>query len=82
MLKALAGPYAHLGVRFIPTGGVNGTNLTSYLVLDAVAAVGGTWIATKVDLAGGKWSEIRDRCKRAVEIVAQVRGERSREVLG
>jgi 2-dehydro-3-deoxyphosphogluconate aldolase/(4S)-4-hydroxy-2-oxoglutarate aldolase len=74
MLKALAAPYSHLGVRFIPTGGVNLDNLAAYLALDCVAAVGGTWIAKKEDLAAGNWAEIRDRCKKAVEIVAQVCG--------
>jgi 2-dehydro-3-deoxyphosphogluconate aldolase / (4S)-4-hydroxy-2-oxoglutarate aldolase len=74
MLKALAAPYAHLGVRFVPTGGVNMSNLAAYLALDCVAAVGGTWIAKKEDLAAGNWAEIRDRCKKAADIVAQVRG--------
>ena len=74
MLKALAAPYGHLGVRFVPTGGVNINNLAAYLAIDAVAAVGGTWLAKKEDLAAGNWAEIRDRCKKAVDIVAQVRG--------
>jgi 2-dehydro-3-deoxyphosphogluconate aldolase / (4S)-4-hydroxy-2-oxoglutarate aldolase len=74
MLKALAAPYAHLGVRFVPTGGVNMNNLAAYLAIDCVAAVGGTWIAKKEDLAAGNWAEIRDRCKKAADIVAQVRG--------
>jgi 2-dehydro-3-deoxyphosphogluconate aldolase / (4S)-4-hydroxy-2-oxoglutarate aldolase len=76
MLKALAAPYRHLGVRFVPTGGVSMANLASYLALDAVAAVGGTWIATKADLAEGRWQDIGDRCKRAVEIVAKARSAR------
>jgi 2-dehydro-3-deoxyphosphogluconate aldolase / (4S)-4-hydroxy-2-oxoglutarate aldolase len=74
MVKALAAPYGHLGLRFMPTGGVNATNLASYLSIGAVMAVGGTWIAKKEDLAEGRWTEIRDRCKKAVEIVAAARG--------
>jgi 2-dehydro-3-deoxyphosphogluconate aldolase / (4S)-4-hydroxy-2-oxoglutarate aldolase len=74
MIKALIAPYGHLGVRFVPTGGVNVNNLATYLAIDAVAAVGGTWIAKKEDLAQGKWAEISERCKRAVEVVAKVRG--------
>jgi len=73
MIKALASPYKHLGVRFIPTGGVNLRNLTSYLTLDAVVAVGGTWIATKQDMAAGNWQAITDRCKEVVEVVTKVR---------
>ena len=74
MLKALAGPYAHTGVKFVPTGGVNAENLESYLSLDVVAAVGGTWIAKKDDLAEGNWKEITQRCKAVQELVSKLRG--------
>lgn len=75
MLEALSAPYKHAGIRFMPTGGVNTTNLESYLKLETVAAVGGTWIAKKEDLVNGKWDDIRSRCKAALEIVAKVRGK-------
>src|SRR5438309_119488 len=39
-----------------------------------VAAVGGTWIARKVDLAAGRWDEISQRCRAARETVARMRG--------
>ena len=74
MIEALSAPYQHAGVRFIPAGGVNTGNLESYLKLNTVAAVGGTWIAKKEDLAAGKWDDIHRRCKAALEIVANVRG--------
>jgi 2-dehydro-3-deoxyphosphogluconate aldolase/(4S)-4-hydroxy-2-oxoglutarate aldolase len=73
MLKALIAPYGHTGVRFMPTGGISEKNLDAYLAVEAVAAVGGTWIAKKEDLAAGRWTEIRDRCRKAVEIVARHR---------
>jgi len=41
MLEALAAPYHHTGVRFLPTGGVNPSNLETYLRIPSVAAVGG-----------------------------------------
>ena len=74
MLKSIAAPYLHLGLRFMPTGGVSTENLASYLEYPPIVAAGGTWIAKPDDLAAGRWDEIRDRCKRACEIVAQVRG--------
>ncbi len=77
MLKALSAPYKHTGVRFVPTGGVNTGNLESYLSVDTVAAVGGTWIATKDDIAAGRWAEISQRCRDAAETVRRVRGLRS-----
>ena len=76
MIEALSAPYKHAGVRFMPTGGVNPSNLESYLKIGTVAAVGGTWIAKAEDLAKGNWEEIRNRCKAALEIVAKARAKR------
>lgn len=73
MIEALSAPYRHTGVRFMPTGGVTPANLESYLKLDTVATVGGTWIAKKDDLLAGKWEDIRNRCNAALEIVAKAR---------
>jgi len=73
MLEALSAPYRHTGVRFLPTGGVNPGNLEAYLKLDTVAAVGGTWLAKKEDLAGAKWEDIRNCCASVVKTVAQAR---------
>lgn len=73
MLKALSGPYAHTGVKFVPTGGVSADNLKSYLELAVVAAVGGTWIAKKDDLAAGHWDKIADRCRIVGNIMEHVR---------
>lgn len=73
MLEALLAPYAHTGVRFVPTGGVGPSNLEAYLGCKGVAAVGGTWLAKKEDLAAGRWAEIQQRCKTAVETVRRLR---------
>ncbi len=77
MVNALAAPFAHLGVKFVPTGGVNPTNLESYLACKAVAAVGGTWVAPAADLAAGKWPDIQQRCAETVAIVRRVRAKPS-----
>jgi 2-dehydro-3-deoxyphosphogluconate aldolase/(4S)-4-hydroxy-2-oxoglutarate aldolase len=58
MLKALIGPYGHLGIEFCPTGGVTTDNLRSYLALPSVAFVGGTWIAKSELIKAGQWCEI------------------------
>ncbi len=47
MLEAISAPFAHLGTRFVPTGGVSLDNMHEWLKAWPVAAVGGTWIATK-----------------------------------
>jgi 2-dehydro-3-deoxyphosphogluconate aldolase/(4S)-4-hydroxy-2-oxoglutarate aldolase len=69
MLKSLIGPYAHTGVRFIPTGGVTPANVESYLALPQVLAVGGTWLATKEDLGAGRWEEISAKCRAVCALV-------------
>jgi len=73
LLSALSAPYKHTGVRFMPTGGASPSNLEAYLKIDTVAAVGGTWIAKKEDMAEGKWNEIAQRCREARAIVAAAR---------
>ncbi|MEW2374999.1 bifunctional 4-hydroxy-2-oxoglutarate aldolase/2-dehydro-3-deoxy-phosphogluconate aldolase [Micromonospora sp. NPDC047812] len=65
MIKALAAPYR--SVRFIPTGGVNTANLSDYLALPAVLAVGGTWMVAPDLLAAGCWDEVAARTAAAVE---------------
>ncbi len=74
VIKALFAPYAHTGVKFMPTGGVSAANLPEYLASDAVACVGGTWIASREAIAGKKWDQIRANCRAAVEMVRAARG--------
>jgi 2-dehydro-3-deoxyphosphogluconate aldolase/(4S)-4-hydroxy-2-oxoglutarate aldolase len=69
MLKSIAAPYAHMGVKFLPTGGVKQDNLRDYLEVKAVLAVGGTWIASREDIASKRWSMITDNCRNAVALV-------------
>lgn len=68
MLKALAGPYGHTGVKFIPTGGVNAGNFLEYLALDAVLAVGGSWVAKRNDIAAANWDKIKANCQEISEL--------------
>jgi 2-dehydro-3-deoxyphosphogluconate aldolase/(4S)-4-hydroxy-2-oxoglutarate aldolase len=77
VIKALSAPYAHTGMRFMPTGGVTAANLPDYLASDAVACVGGTWIASREAIAEKKWDQIRANCRTAVEIVHKARGART-----
>lgn len=70
MLKSLAGPYAHTGVKFIPTGGITSTNLTSYLKVPVVAAIGGSWMVDKSLVNDGKWAEITRLTREALDAAA------------
>ncbi len=71
MLKSIIAPYKHLGVHFMPTGGINMANAADYLALNEVAAVGGTWLGKSADIADGKWDKITDAVKQAVELAAR-----------
>jgi 2-dehydro-3-deoxyphosphogluconate aldolase/(4S)-4-hydroxy-2-oxoglutarate aldolase len=72
MLKSLAGPYAHTGVKFIPTGGVSTANLDHYLKLPIVAAIGGSWMVEKQWVNDGKWAEITRITREALAAAAAV----------
>ena len=70
-LKAVAAPY--VGVSFIPTGGINATNLATYLKFARVIACGGSWMVAPELIAAGRFDEIRAETARAVEIAGEAR---------
>ena len=70
MLKALIGPYGHLGLSFCPTGGITPANMRDYLALPQVSVVGGTWLAKKELLAAGDWGQITALAREAVALAA------------
>jgi 2-dehydro-3-deoxyphosphogluconate aldolase / (4S)-4-hydroxy-2-oxoglutarate aldolase len=69
-LSGIAAPFAHLGIRFIPTGGVTVETIADWLAIKQVVAVGGTWIAKTEDIRAGRFDAIR---KNAAEAVAVAR---------
>ncbi len=60
-LKALSGPFPQ--VKFIPTGGVDLTNLKEFLAFDKIYAVGGSFMMK---------GDITENCKKACEIIKEV----------
>lgn len=68
MLKALAGPFSHTGVKFIPTGGISAANLADYLALPQVAAVGGSYMSERKLVADAAWQKITALSAEAVKI--------------
>jgi 2-dehydro-3-deoxyphosphogluconate aldolase/(4S)-4-hydroxy-2-oxoglutarate aldolase len=72
-LKAMAAPYLHLGVQFIPLGGVNEKNMGTYLADPLIAAIGGSWLAPRELIREGRWAEITQLAKSAVEIIKSTR---------
>jgi len=73
-MRAILTPYAHLGIRTIPTGGVTLQNLQEWLREPSVLAIGGTWIAPRDAIAAGDWKGIRERSRAVASAVAETRG--------
>lgn len=72
-LNTIATPYRHLGISFIPLGGIRTENLESYVGDPLVVGIGGSWIAPPETIAAGDWERIRKTAREAVECIARVR---------
>jgi len=62
-MKNLAAPF--VGVKFMPTGGVNAGNLREYIDAPFIHAVGGSWVCPKADIAAGNFEKITKLCAEA-----------------
>ena len=65
-IKALAAPFP--GVKFMPTGGINMSNLQEFLNNDVIYACGGSWMVSDTLIREGKFEEITRLTKEAVEL--------------
>ncbi len=72
-MKSLAAPYAHLGIQFVPLGGLTQDHISSYLADPLVLAIGGSWLAPRSMIQAGQWSTIVARAAAARQAVEQVR---------
>jgi len=73
MLDSIKAPYAHLGLKYIPLGGVTTQNLPSYLKDPDIIAVGGSWLAKKDMIDSERWDEITAAAREAREIAQSIR---------
>lgn len=74
MIKAMAAPY--VGVKFMPTGGINQTNVREYLAYDRILACGGSWMVKGSLVDAGEFDKIKELTQEAVEIVKESRGNK------
>ena len=63
-IKAISAPYGQ--VRFMPTGGVNESNLNAYLSFDKVIACGGSWMVKEELIEQGAFDQIEALTRAAV----------------
>ena len=73
MIKAMAAPY--VGVKFMPTGGINQNNVREYLAYDRILACGGSWMVKSDLVDAGKFDEIAKLARECVDIVKESRGK-------
>ena len=73
MIKAMAAPY--VGVKFMPTGGINQNNVREYLAYDRILACGGSWMVKSDLVDAGKFDEIEKLARECVDIVKESRGK-------
>ncbi len=66
LLNAFNGPFK--GVKFCPTGGISVDNMRSYLNLENVLCVGGSWLTPKNLIQNKEWDKITEICKRALAL--------------
>ena len=62
-MKNLSAPF--VGLKFLPTGGVNTANIKEYVDAPFVHAVGGSWVCPKADIAQHNWEKITKLCLEA-----------------
>ena len=62
-MKNLSAPF--VGLKFLPTGGVNTANIKEYWDASFIHAVGGSWVCPKAEIAAGNFEKITALCKEA-----------------
>lgn len=69
-IKALSAPFG--GMRFVPTGGVSASNISDYLSLGCVPAVGGSWMVPVDAIRERAFAHVSELCRDAVAAAAAV----------
>ena len=72
MIKAMSAPYTMM--KFMPTGGINATNVRDYLACDKILACGGSWMVKGDLINAGNFETIEKLTKEAAQIVKECRG--------
>ena len=69
-MKNLSAPF--VGIKFLPTGGVNAANIKEYIDAPFIHAVGGSWVCPKAEINAGNWDKITALC---IEARKNAKGE-------
>lgn len=71
--KAVTGPYAHLGLGYLPLGGLTHDRAADFLSLPSVVALGGSWIASRELIRKQDWNTIRSQARAIADRVRALR---------
>jgi len=71
-LRNISGPFQN--VKFIPTGGIDLSNLRNYLALPIVHACAGSWLAETGYVQNNRFDELKIIIKKSIQIVSEFRG--------
>lgn len=71
-IKALSGPFP--GLKFIPTGGVDLSNLAEF-INPAIFAIGGGWLCGRDDINNENYDTITEACSKSVDILLGLKDE-------
>ena len=64
MIKAMSAPYG--GLKFMPTGGLNESNILSYLKFNKILACGGSYMVSGDLINAGDFAKIEELTRNAV----------------
>lgn len=74
-LKSMLSPFAHLGLRFIPLGGLAVHNMATFISDPQILAIGGSWLAPRELIRAKQWEAITHLAAKATAIIRQTRNQ-------
>jgi 2-dehydro-3-deoxyphosphogluconate aldolase / (4S)-4-hydroxy-2-oxoglutarate aldolase len=72
-LRSIAAPFMHLGVKFIPLGGMDLKSAEPYAKESFIYAIGGSWLAPRELIQRRDWDGVRENARQASALIQQVR---------
>lgn len=72
-LKSVAAPYAHLGLTYLPLGGLSLDNIGPYVESSLLLALGGSWIAKRDLIQKHDWAAIQNNARLTREKIDSIR---------
>lgn len=72
-LTNMVAPYQYLGLTFIPLGGCNIQNASTYLESPLITAIGGSWVANRSLIQSENWDAITQNSREIRDLINKIR---------